>query len=179
MFTLSDTADFTAAVCANIYGYGNKLKVYILPNPLNERLTFPQTVERIKMISSAISGKYRANIYVESVGYQDSLVQQLKYDGYTAEGVGVHGQDKRSRLTLITAMIQNGQVQFPRKGAELLIQQLVGFGVEKRDDLADAFSLLMHKIIQDNPLNSGWDFFFTNSKTDPHDDLNCSCWRPL
>ncbi|MEN9881393.1 MAG: hypothetical protein RLZZ308_576, partial [Candidatus Parcubacteria bacterium] len=35
-------------------------------------------------------------------------------------------------------------VKFPKQGCEELIEQLVGFGVEKHDDLADAFSLLVN-----------------------------------
>lgn len=60
------------------------------------------------------------------------------------------GQDKQSRLTLITHLIQQGKVLFPRFGAEELIQQLVGFGTEKHDDLADAFAILLLKIIEED-----------------------------
>jgi phage terminase large subunit-like protein len=60
----------------------------------------------------------------------------------------VHGQDKRARLALTTALIKSGVVQFPRKGAERLIQQLTGFGIEKYDDLADAFAILVLKTMQ-------------------------------
>ena len=71
-------------------------------------------------------------------------------EGYFAEAVGTHGQDKRSRLALVTHLIANGQVLFPRHGAELLIQQLTGFGTENHDDLADAFSVLMRKVLEHN-----------------------------
>jgi hypothetical protein len=46
-------------------------------------------------------------------------------------------------------MIRNGTVLFPDKGCEQLLQQMIGFGVEKHDDLADAFSLLVLKIVED------------------------------
>ena len=39
---------------------------------------------------------------------------------------------------------------FPRHGAEELISQLTGFGIEKHDDLADAFSILMLKIMEED-----------------------------
>ena len=45
-------------------------------------------------------------------------------------------------------LIKNGTILFPDKGCEELIEQLVGFGVEKHDDLADAFSLLIHKTVE-------------------------------
>ena len=40
------------------------------------------------------------------------------------------------------------KVLFPEHGAEPLILQLIGFGVEKHDDLVDAFSLLLGQIIE-------------------------------
>jgi hypothetical protein len=39
--------------------------------------------------------------------------------------------------------IKNGAVKFPRKGCEELINQLLGFGVEKHDDLVDALVWLI------------------------------------
>ena len=41
-----------------------------------------------------------------------------------------------------------GHVLFPRFGAEHLIQQLVGFGIEKHDDLVDALCILIQKVIE-------------------------------
>jgi hypothetical protein len=41
-------------------------------------------------------------------------------------------------------------VLFPRYGCEQLIEQLTGFGVEKHDDLADAFAILILKTIEEN-----------------------------
>jgi len=58
--------------------------------------------------------------------------------------------DKRSRLAVISQFIQDGTILFPKQGAEELIQQLIGFGVEKNDDLVDALTLLVNKILEDN-----------------------------
>lgn len=149
-----DTADYTAMVSARIYRIDDTLKIYILPNPINERITFPQTVERIKYLKDSISNGYSIKLFVEKVGYQEALVQQLQKDGVHAEAISVMGQDKRARLALTTAKIQNGDILFPEKGAEALIQQLLGFGVEKYDDLVDAFSLLVLEVIKQDPGNS-------------------------
>ena len=46
---------------------------------------------------------------------------------------------------MTTAAIQSGHILFPQRGAEELIGQLTGFGVEKHDDLADAFSLVANQ----------------------------------
>jgi predicted phage terminase large subunit-like protein len=52
-------------------------------------------------------------------------------------------KDKRARLRVAARYIKNGTVKFPRKGCEELIKQLLGFGVEKHDDLVDALVWLI------------------------------------
>lgn len=143
-----ETADFTSMVTAQVHDYSKNIKIYILPNPINKRLTFPETIETIKMLLKNLGSG--AIAYTEDVAYQGSVFQQLRYEGFSVEGVKVYGNDKRSRLASITHLIQTGKILFPQHGAENLIQQLVGFGVEKHDDLVDAFTLLMFKIIEQN-----------------------------
>ena len=52
--------------------------------------------------------------------------------------------------------IQSGNILFPKMGCEDLLIQMLGFGVEKHDDLVDALTLLMLKLISEdssaNPL---------------------------
>lgn len=142
-----ESADYTAMVTAKVYDYRENLRVYILPNPINKRMGFPQTVEKAAAIATSLKSK----LYIEDVGYQQALIQHLSnVMNIPAEGVKVSGQDKQSRLTLITHLIQQGKVLFPRHGAEDLITQLTGFGIEKHDDLADAFSLLLLKIMEED-----------------------------
>jgi len=81
--------------------------------------------------------------------YQKALIQELNRQGCHAEGVNP-GQDKRARLTLTTQLLENGNILFPRKGCEELVTQLTGFGYEKYDDLADAFSMLILSILKHN-----------------------------
>ena len=44
--------------------------------------------------------------------------------------------------------LQTGKVLFPKAGCGVLIQQLLGFGIEKFDDLADAFSMIISKAME-------------------------------
>lgn len=141
-----ETADYTAIVSAWICGYGNQLRIYILSNPINERLTFPETVQRIKDLKQALGEHPR--IIVENVGYQLAIIQQLEADGLDVVGFMPHGQDKRARLSLITHLIQSGVVLFPKYGAEDLVGQLLGFGTERHDDLVDALVMLVFSIIE-------------------------------
>lgn len=152
-----DTADYTAMVSAYIYGSGENLRIYILPNPVNERMGFPATIERIESIHDTfVSAGLSSRMYIENVGYQDSVVQQLAIKGIRAEGISPHGSDKRSRLALTTNLIQTGKIIFPRQGAERLIDQLVGFGKEKHDDLADSFSMLALTTVEKNRFDAGF-----------------------
>lgn len=138
-----DTADFTAVVFARIYGRSEKLRIYILENPLAKKLNFPAQVALMKDIKSTVMPRSRDLLFVESVAYQEALPQMLEMEGITAKAIKPKG-DKRTRLSLTSTAIKSGIIKFPRKGCEELIEQLVGFGVEKHDDLADAFSLLIN-----------------------------------
>lgn len=136
------SADYTAIICAYVFGYGKDLKVYILPNPINKRMPFPTTIIEIKATLDHFRYLgFATQTFVESVAFQKSISQQLFTEGYKTNEVSVKG-DKRIRLSLTTPAIQNGQILFPENNVDALINQLVGFGAEKHDDLADAFSLL-------------------------------------
>ena len=146
----NESADYTAMVSARVYGYRENLKIYILPYPVNKRLTFPETVEQAKMLSTSLGNGYPTMLFIEEVGYQGSLIEELVRQGYPAKGVKTCGQDKKARLTLTTHLIKNGNVLFARYECEELTGQLTSFGYEKHDDLADAFAILVLKILESN-----------------------------
>lgn len=148
-----DSADFTAIVFAHVYSRREKMRIYILPNPIMEKLNFPAQVELLKNIKTTVMKGSQDTIFVESVAYQEALPQMLEFHGVEAESVKPKG-DKRTRLSLTSMSIKSGLIKFPRKGCEKLIEQLVGFGVEKHDDLADAFSLLINSTL-DKHTNDG------------------------
>ncbi len=145
----SNNADYTAIVSANlVVGDKGIQTIYILPNPINRRIGFPETLLTCKSLSYDMNLKtHRATILVEKIGYQDALVQQLINDGIrNVEGVTPVG-DKRTRLALTSSMIQSGSVVFPENGCEDLITQLTHFGSEKHDDLVDAFTIIINYIV--------------------------------
>ncbi|MEK7591605.1 MAG: hypothetical protein AAB489_05380 [Patescibacteria group bacterium] len=153
--SLNDSADFTAMVSARLYYIEGKTMIYILPNPVNERLTALDTLQRAKQVAEVTGNGQESKLYIEDVGYQSSLVEHLKEKKCDAEAVKVKGQDKRGRLALTSHAVQSGQVLFPRQGAEDLINQLTNFGIEKYDDLADAFSLLVLKALEEKMRSFG------------------------
>ncbi len=182
--SLSDSADYTAMVSARLYYIDGKTRMYILPNPVNEKLTSLETLERAKQVADLTGNGHKSKLFIEDVGYQASLAEHLKEQGYEAEPVKVKGQDKRARLALTSHAVQSGQVLFPRKGAEDLINQLTNFGIEKHDDLADAFSLLIIKALEEKLKSfgiyflgndgsmTGWDSLRGNIDESDDDDDN-------
>lgn len=135
------SADYTALVSGLISGYGDDFRVYILPNAIQRRMDFRDTLVEIKTMHDSIQHYGKVIILVEGVGYQQVVAEQLKNDRYSAESISV-SSDKRARLMSISNLVISGQILFPQEGCEELITNLVGFGKEKHDDYADAFSIL-------------------------------------
>lgn len=154
--------DCTAMVSGRIYGRRKSLKIYVLPNPVNERLDSLKALETIKAKSNALGNGIPTVVWVESVAYQKSIIQQLVSDRFPAKEYKSYGTDKRGRLSIISSYIQAGTVVFPKHGAETLIEQIVGFGTEKHDDLADALCILVSSVIdQESVVPKGYHELFT------------------
>jgi predicted phage terminase large subunit-like protein len=98
--------------------------------------------------AKAKSSGLHLKIFIENVGYQYSAVQQLQSEGIDAVGVPVGSLDKRGRLTLISYMFEEGRILFPKEGCNELIMQLTGFGKEKHDDLVDAITIVITKLVE-------------------------------
>ncbi len=145
--SMEDTADYTAMVCIGIRGYGKDFRAYVFQHPLNKRIRLPETLEQIQNLYGSLKKSFKwVNILIESVGTQGMAAQILTDQNYPAEEVRVV-TDKRTRLMIISHLIQNGRILFPRHGSEDLIQQIVGLGVERFDDLADALTIIGGKLI--------------------------------
>ncbi|MDQ5957514.1 MAG: hypothetical protein QG614_489 [Patescibacteria group bacterium] len=147
-----ETADYTAMISGYVYGYGRNMKIYIQPNPINERIPFPVQMERVQTVLAIhLQRCFHVKIYIEDVGYQKALVQSLGHVKRYIESAPVGRNDKQTRLQLTTPMLKNGNILFPEQGAEILIEQILGFGKENHDDLVDAFSMLVLKVVERNP----------------------------
>lgn len=136
------TADYTAMVVMKIYGHGEDAVAYVLPNPIHKRMSFPDVVEGARSLNAAMKplcGLY-PKFVVESNGFQEIYVNAFAEAGCEVDGVKIV-TDKRSRIALTSHHIKVGKILFPEQGAEELTSELVGFGIENHDDLADAFSI--------------------------------------
>lgn len=150
-------ADYTAIVVGKVFGLYDKSCLYIMPNPAVKRCDFPSQVQLMKDTLGVMDayGQDR-KMYIESVGYQTAIVQQLATDGYSDVEAVIPRGDKRSRLEVISPLIKEGRILFPREGCENLIAQMTGFGTEKHDDIADALSLLARMWIETYVKTSGF-----------------------
>ena len=133
-----EKADYTAMVTAQVHGYKDNMVIYIHPNPINMRLTFNNTLD----IAQSIQESKDSILIVEDVAYQKAAIQSLEARDCRVKGFKPKG-DKRARLSLVSHYIERGQVLFPEKGCEKLIQQILNFGLERNDDLLDAFTMLI------------------------------------
>jgi predicted phage terminase large subunit-like protein len=140
--------DYTAMVTVSIYDSRDGYKVFVHPNPINSKMDFPTTIDTAKMLSDSAGDGQRIKLVIESVAYQVAAVQQLTKDGYPAVEYQPHGNDKYQRLSSISPLIFNGTILFPENGCELLIRQLINFGQESHDDLVDALTTAILKIIE-------------------------------
>lgn len=149
-----DTADFTAFVPAVLFDSGPDTQIYILPGIINRKITFPETVDLCKDLEKIYfkDTERHPTFVIEDVAYQKALPQQLKSEGlFDVRTTRPGSQDKRTRIVLTANMIKSGRVKFPRQGAEQLLSQIIHFGVEKHDDLADAFSNLVLSVTENPP----------------------------
>jgi predicted phage terminase large subunit-like protein len=147
------SADYTAMVSGKVFGATKERKYYIMPNPVNERLTMEQVITRASGISRALGNGVPSRVYVEDVGFQGMFVDLLKAEGIPARPYPIRGQTKEGRLQAVAALIELGIILFPETGCEKLIEQLVGFGTRgEHDDLVDAFTILIFQL-QENTKN--------------------------
>jgi len=140
------SADFTAIVSAHVFMLDGQLKIYILPNPINLRIHYPEIRRRLKEMTKTMPIKGHARLIVEDVAFQAALPQDLREDGFVVDTYNPHGSDKKERLGIVSYQIKNGTVLFPNKGAKDLVEQIVEFESETYDDLSDALCALVFKV---------------------------------
>ncbi|MCX6760346.1 MAG: hypothetical protein NTW46_03330 [Candidatus Nealsonbacteria bacterium] len=153
-----ETADYTAMVSAKAFGLGKDFHIYILPNPVNEKMDAPKALRTAKEISEKLGEGRKTELFIENVGYQEAFTQLLRVDGFPAIGVSPGGQDKRARLSSVAYAIENGIILFS-KDAQIILNQILYFGSEKHDDLLDAFVIVVEELLKTNhncyiPINS-------------------------
>jgi predicted phage terminase large subunit-like protein len=143
-----DSADYTAMIAVHVFGWEENMKLYIDPLIVNARLTHLQTLVKIGEVVERLGGKYKVQVIVEEVAYQSAVIEQLRSKGFRVEPFPVHGSDKRARLISVSHLFQSQKVYFPNSPqADEIISQVVGFGIEKFDDLMDSLVMDLSKAL--------------------------------
>lgn len=160
------SADYTAVVVIHAYGYDQKDRRYFVsPHFINEHLTYLQARDRIYQLYQMLRQKDKPVTLVENVAYQQAMVETLKEMGLTTKGIKIAG-DKYARLSTAGMLFEQGKVFFPSDGScKQIILQLLGFGIEKHDDLCDAMSLALNYIHA--KVKYGFLFFILGSDDPP------------
>ncbi len=167
-FSEKSTADNTAVLVLAVYKENKTIRTYVLNPVLNKKLETDQLIKEVKKIIGTFNKQAVFRVFVEDVSAQTAIVQMLQYANIPAEGVGIGGKDKKTRLSAIAPFVKNGQILFPIKGVEELINQLLYFGTERYDDLVDALTLAINKIIREENDPSG-QVLMIRMKQSPYD----------
>jgi predicted phage terminase large subunit-like protein len=155
-FAISDKekADSTTMVKAVLIKNDNgEQRLLILPDPFCEKVDVVNTILKAKYINSYMAQPCRW--YAESNAYQKAGVQLMERAGLLVTGAHT-SKDKRTNLICISMHIKNGTVMFPEKGCEDLITQLVGFGIEKHDDLVDGLIRVVDGMLNKSARGDFW-----------------------
>lgn len=139
-------AHYTAMVSGKLGKVDGKVRIYVMPNPVNERLSGFETTKRARGVSKNLGDGMLTPLWVEEVAYQKMQIEAMQIAGLPATGIKV-STDKRARLMTVASYVQNGTIVFAQKGCEDLILQLTGFGIEAYDDLVDGFVLLIQGLM--------------------------------
>ena len=126
-----------------------------MPHPINERLNGNELQERIVQQSKLLGndGSF-TDLAIENVAFQQMLIEVIQEKGIHVDGISPGGNDKRARLISISELIRSGRILFPKHGSEKLIEQVVGFEMEKHDDLSDALVILVSAVMAREKTNS-------------------------
>lgn len=141
-----ESADYTA-MCkgVDVNNDEGERRLLIMKNNIEKRLGFDETIKKAVEINSVMP--HGTKFYPEKVGYQEAAHEIMRKNGLTVTPMPATS-DKKSRIQAACFYIKNGRVLFPREGAENVINNLIGFGIEEHDDLADAFAYLVLGMIK-------------------------------
>jgi len=134
---------FALVVCGRERRSG---KVYVL-DCIHTRLTFSKqlelTVNYFKKHNEPKAPVIR--VCVEANAYQEAFAQKLREKGLPVKSI-IRVKDKLSRAYQVQARFENGEILFPSRGAEDLIEELLLFPESEHDDLFDAMEITISQI---------------------------------
>ena len=139
--SLKDHADFTAIT---VIGKGKDDGNLYCLDTVNKHLTFHQQIQEIQRIAM----KWQINgTVIEDVGFQKSLIQELKRTSGIKVITVKPARDKLSRLMSVSGFFENKKVHFLKKQNEI-INQLLSFTGDgnDHDDLVDSITYALDQM---------------------------------
>lgn len=135
------TADYTA-MCKgmDVANDEGERRLLIMKGNVEQRMSFEETIRKAKDLHEVMP--HGVKFYPEKVNYQEAAIEIMKKNGLAVVPMQAVG-DKKARITAACFYVKQGRVLFPKEGAQDVIDNLIGFGIEDHDDLADAFAYLV------------------------------------
>lgn len=146
---LTEAANKTAIVPMIVIGSGKDMKIFVLPNIINRKMTHLETLDCVEKLAKSLGSL--TFVSAEDVAYQGSFGEQLNRRRIKCEPFQIGGRDKYARAASVSHLVQSGTVVFPEHGAEELKKQLLAFPNSREDDLVDALTIGLHKILEKKP----------------------------
>lgn len=141
-----ESSDYTAMVIVYAFGTDQDAQYYIAKPVINKRLSLHQMADTARQLFTSLPARKEIFFVVEDVGYQLAGLEELKTHNIPVKGTKTHGQDKYTRLSIVSSLFEQKRVHFPTSGANSLISQLTGFPNEAHDDMVDALVYALLKI---------------------------------
>lgn len=140
------TADYTAMVKGmDVKNDEGERRLLIGKNPICKRLNFQETIQEAVSLNEVMP--HGTKFYPEKVAYQEAAIEIMEKNGLSVVRMP-SVTDKRSRAVAACFYIKSGRVLFPKTGAEALIDNILGFGIEEHDDLTDAMVNLILGLVK-------------------------------
>lgn len=135
--------DTTFVPFKEVIGDDGLPKLLVMPHVWGGKLKFAKTLVKAVDVNEGMPESTK--FYCEKVAYQESALEMYEQHGIMVERM-TPTSDKKARVTTACYHVQTGRVLFPpeelcNEHVNKLIQQLVGFGLEAKDDYADGFSI--------------------------------------
>lgn len=150
----NDWNDFTAVVTFQVHHFRGKLQIYVLPDIINKRLDFDQAIAAMQQILDTVGEPEKTKMILETNGIQLAYYQHMLGKGYHQVVPVKSSNDKLFRIQPVINLIKTGEILLPRTGAQELIYQLLDFHNTIHEDLCDATSIAIGRIIEDITTNN-------------------------
>ncbi|RRH92069.1 terminase [Mesorhizobium tamadayense] len=122
---------------------------YYLLDLIRIRAAYPELIQRVKR---SIDDHDPDIVLIEDVGSGTSLIADLDYQGVSTTPVKAR-MDKESRLSRVSAMIENGNVHLPKDAhwKDDFLLEVLAFPHGKHDDQVDSMTQALIWIKDDKP----------------------------